>query len=44
MLAWWSKPENRKLQSESHKGQAGWNTGLTKETDERIKKSAQKAS
>jgi len=39
----WSKgkhlsEEHRKKLSESHKGKIGWNRGLTKETDERIRR------
>lgn len=34
--------ETKKKMSEGHKGQKQWNAGLTKETDERVRRSAEK--
>lgn len=38
----WKNPEYRKHMSEVHKKQKGWSKGLTKETDERLKKLSDK--
>jgi len=38
----WERPGHREMMSEKHIGQIPWNTGLTKETDERVRKISDK--